>query len=58
MQNQIDALNKQMDIENLVNKTIKEHLVKKQLELVDLTKSRDAKKDKEGAELEAEKARI
>lgn len=58
MQAQIDALNSQMETENLVNKTIKEHLSKKQQELLELTKSREAKKDKEGAELEAEKARI
>lgn len=47
-----------MDTENLVTKTIKDHLAKKQQELVELTKARDAKKDKEGTELEAEKARI
>lgn len=58
MQAQIDALNAQMDTENLVTKTIKDHLAKKQQELVELTKARDAKKDKEGTELEAEKARI
>ena len=58
MQAQIDALTKQLDTESLVTKTIKDHLSKKQMQLVDLTKAREAKKDKEGAELEAEKLRI
>ena len=47
-----------MDTENLVTKTIKDHLAKKQTELLELTKARESKKDKEGAELESEKARI
>ena len=58
MQAQIDALTKQLDTESLVTKTIKDHLSKKQMQLVDLTKARESKKDKEGAELEAEKLRI
>ena len=58
MQAQIDALNRQLETESLVTKTIKEHLSKKQMQLVDLTKARESKKDKEGAELEAEKLRI
>ena len=58
MQAQIDALNRQLETESLVTKTIKEHLSKKQMQLVDLTKAHESKKDKEGAELEAEKLRI
>jgi len=58
MEMQIEALKKQLDTENLVTTTIKKHLAAKQGELQQLTKDREAQKDKEGAELESEKLRI
>jgi hypothetical protein len=58
MQHQIDALEKQLDTENLVTSTIRKHLAQKQAELQMLTKDRDQKKDREGADLEQEKLRI
>ena len=55
---QIKSLKKQIDTETLVNATIKKHLTAKQLELQGLSKARDAQREKEGQELEAEKLRI
>lgn len=49
---------KQLDTEQLVTSTIKKHLASKQAELQALTKERDQKKDREGADLENEKLRI
>lgn len=58
MERQIDALRKQLETEQLVTSTIKKHLAAKQAELQVMTKDRDQKKDREGADLEKEKERI
>ena len=58
MQKTIDQLKSQIDTENLVTSTIRKHLAAKQAELQMLTKERDQKKDREGADLEQEKLRI
>lgn len=58
MEQQIDALKKQLDTEGLVTKTIRTHLAKKQAELQAMTKDRDSKKDREGQDLENDKLRI
>ena len=58
MQKTIDQLKSQIETENLVTSTIRKHLAAKQAELQMLTKERDQKKDREGADLEQEKLRI